>query len=336
MERESEQKEHQLRKSDDADGLHLQPPSNSLWCSPAGHNLEFAHKMRVLDQAEQGWVDDEIATAAMKMLKSQYDLGGLRPTALFYGQTRAPSEERRQQLFWLRNLWQAADFKPERRQAQILYTGSLHWVLVSNYHQFEEELVYVYDSRDEPAPDFLINKVAAVYRFKSPKFRMSWPLVDQQRNNKDCGIYASAFLVALCNKTDPATVLLDDSKKLREHLVRCCEEGAFAVDDLFPTRSASTNKDWSAFSMSAHLLWQRFKKVRHRVALPDREIRIICECRMPPGKGRKDRNVMCQESKCDIKRFHESCIYNFDREFYERIERKHWVCPTCRSMFKRE
>lgn len=98
-----------------------------------------------MDDADHGWVDDEIATAAMKILKQKYpEMGGLRPTALFYGQSRVRPSERIAQLTWLRNLMFMTGFEQLKgRQAQILYTGSLHWVLVSNYHEYEEELVYV-------------------------------------------------------------------------------------------------------------------------------------------------------------------------------------------------
>lgn len=37
-------------------------------------------------------------------------------------------------------------------------------------------------------------------------------MVDQQKNNKDCGIFAIAFLVALCHQKDPTGLKLESSE----------------------------------------------------------------------------------------------------------------------------
>ena len=111
----------------------------------------------------------------MKLIKLDHpEIGGLRATNLFYGQTRAPSIEKRNQLFRLRAFVFQEDFaQPRGRQVQILYTGSLHWVLVTNYHEYERELVYVYDSLEEPVTDLLIAKIAAVFRYVLQMFSHS-------------------------------------------------------------------------------------------------------------------------------------------------------------------
>ncbi|OQV24516.1 hypothetical protein BV898_01578 [Hypsibius exemplaris] len=305
-----------------------------VWCSPGGHVLSKLHKQRVLDQIKNGWVDDAIATAAMKLIKEEHpEIGGLRPTSLFYGQSKATSQERRNQLCRLRSFVFHDDFQqPRGRQVQILYTGSLHWVLATNYHEYERELVYVYDSLEEPVTELLVAKIAAVFRFANPKFRIVWPVVDQQKNNKDCGIFAIAFLVALCHKFDPSSLSFDSSMKLRKHLVRCFEAGSFSLTDLFPTRANPADVQRSLPGKLFNMVSQSVAQARRRIVLRDRSVHVICRCRMPVGKGAKDKTVICSNLLCTVRLYHESCVVIFDREFYAKIQRKYYTCPPCRDI----
>jgi len=156
--------------------------------------------------------------------------------------------------------------------------------------------------------------------------------VDQQKNNKDCGIFAIAFLVALCHRFDPSCLRFDTSMKLREHLVHCYEEGSFSLTDLFPTRSAEA--DHEELSLPGKLfsfVSQSVSHARRRVVLRDRKIDIICRCRLPIGNGRKDRTVICSNLFCATRLYHESCIRVFDSQFYCEANWRNWICPSCRD-----
>ena len=248
---------------------------------------------------------------------------------------------------------------PEERQAQILYTGRSHWVLISNYHGEAENIVYVYDSYEQPTPDFLLQKIAAVFRFSDvSKFRVVWPMVDQQKNNKDCGIFAIAFLVALCNQSDPTGWKLDSSKvisymivriipfyymmtsiifttsvpfqRLRDHVIRCYESGTFSLTDPFPTRPGTSSLQPSLFPVKlSKLVRHTFRMMKRNLILRERSISVVCFCRMPPGRGRNDRTVICQSILCVTKKFHERCVACAD-ESYRECNFKRWTCARCR------
>ncbi|GAU94082.1 hypothetical protein RvY_05916 [Ramazzottius varieornatus] len=304
-----------------------------VWCSPGGIPLSSAHRLRLLNEIKDGWIDDFIVTAAMNMLKVEHPhMGGLRPSSDFYGQERANRSERLLQLVRLRGkIFEHGYVRPDKRQAQILYTGRSHWVLISNYHDQAENVVYVYDSFEQPTPEFLLEKIAAVFRFSDvSKFRVIWPMVDQQKNNKDCGIFAIAFLVALCQQNDPTGLKLESSEVLREHVIRCYESGTFSSADPFPTRLRTLQPTFFPMKVSK-LVRHGFRIAKRNLILRERAVSVICFCRMPPGKARNDRTVICQSIPCMTKRFHERCIVCID-DTYRECDFKRWTCAPCRAL----
>ena len=63
-------------------------------------------------------------------------------------------------------------------------------------------------------------QVASFFHQSITKTTMSWPEIQQQRGNYDCGLFALAFATSLCAGIDPRTLHLDQDH-MRAHLIKC-------------------------------------------------------------------------------------------------------------------
>ena len=119
--------------------------------------------------------------------------------------------------------------------------------------------------------------LAALLDTSLPDMTIEWPSMQQQSGTTDCGLFAIAVAVSLCNGDNPSLQCYDQSV-MREHLAMCfqCEEiGVFPV-----------------LPQSRHVVGDSVK----------RNIELFCHCRMPYMKG----VFMIECSKC-FGWFHRSC-----------------------------
>lgn len=119
--------------------------------------------------------------------------------------------------------------------------------------------MYIYDSLYSTAPIELQQQIAALLHTKDESITMKFGKVSLQTNGSDCGVYAIAFVAALCLGKSPQRVLFDDSK-MRQHLMKCLEDGCFTM---FPVRQNRRQAEIKA----------------------TRQISIHCSCRMPNIPG---------------------------------------------------
>ena len=61
----------------------------------------------------------------------------------------------------------------------------------------------------------------------------------QQANNTDCGIYATAFPTDLCHGNNPASLMYATDIELRKHLLQCLEDGCITP---FPSKPVKPKK----------------------------------------------------------------------------------------------
>jgi hypothetical protein len=178
--------------------------------------------------------------------------------------------------------------------AQLHFTGKSHWVM--SCQQEEGHNIYIADSilhKNAVTPSLQI-QLAQIYGQDIHKLYINMPPVQQQRNGIDCGVFAIANMVEyLITKNDPSTYQYFDQPAMRDHLVKCFENGIF---ELFP-KARSTPKINS----------RPLEYIRKCISLH-------CVCRLPEVV---DNMAAC--TNCS-KWYHEACV--------GKIEDR-WTCPAC-------
>ena len=74
---------------------------------------------------------------------------------------------------------------------QILHSGN-HWLTIST--------VRVYDSLHQTLPHSIKMQDAALLNTKDEKIVVHYANVQQQKNFSDCGLFAIAFAMSICNE----------------------------------------------------------------------------------------------------------------------------------------
>ena len=109
---------------------------------------------------------------------------------------------------------------------QIMNLEAEHWVCSSNILS-PRGFVEVYDSAQVNS----FQKSAHLQQqlrtiLKTANFTMSFPSVQRQDGNSDCGLFAIANAYSLCERRDPRTITLDQLH-MRNHLVKCFKDRYF-------------------------------------------------------------------------------------------------------------
>ena len=178
---------------------------------------------------------------------------------------------------------------------QVLHTGQLHWITVSNVLCGPGE-VQIFDSLPSgDIPIYVKTQIAALLHQKGEDFTITVRQCQTQRGGTDCGLFAIANAYALVQGKDP-TMFQFDQNRMRQHLKICLENGK--MDD-FPT-----------IGKPKKLKDEKLKK--HVVP-------VFCTCRLP-DKG--EQLIVCCE--CE-KSFHKSCVAAASPNMH------HWMCEDCRE-----
>ena len=110
----------------------------------------------------------------------------------------------------------------------LVFTDNLHhWVCTTsvNIHSNESD-VHVMDSLGGicPMSCSLEQQIAQVYGGSRSQLTIHGLSVQQQAGVKDCGLFAIAFAVEVCQRNDPSRVSYDQSK-MRSHFTSCLQKG---------------------------------------------------------------------------------------------------------------
>ena len=188
---------------------------------------------------------------------------------------------------------------------QVLHTGSLHWICISNISVnglVKADVVNLYDSlnsrgtinthiRDQIA-DFLFLPSA-------PEIHVDVQPVQQQTNGTNCGVFAIAYAVDLANNQDPKKIRYNESR-MRQHLHDCLQ-----AERLIPFPQED----------GYHCRVQR--------KITRKNIDLFCVCRRPYQKGTLTMKCgICRES------FHKECM-DIPEVIFE--QRCFWCCKSCNN-----
>ena len=188
---------------------------------------------------------------------------------------------------------------PVMRQefVQVLHTGGLHWVCVSNIGCTSANNIKLYDSLYSGISPQVEEQIASLLFVDTADYiNVFIPPVDQQTNGTDCGVFAIAFATALCHNLNPASLKFN-RRMIRQHLWNSLQNGKIAM---FPYEEKSKEDP------------------PRTVTIP-----VYCDCRMPYNPT-KDKMAECTVCK---KWFHKECQQIADKVF--KFARFQWKCKTC-------
>ena len=101
-----------------------------------------------------------------------------------------------------------------------------HWVCTTSVNTKKESDVYVMDSLGGVCPmsHSLEQQIVQVYGGRRSQLIIRSLSVQQQVGVKDCGLFAVAFAVEVCQRNDPSKVSYDQGK-MRSHFASCLQKG---------------------------------------------------------------------------------------------------------------
>ena len=237
------------------------------------------------------WLTDHIIGAAHSVLRSQFPYAnGLENTTL------GP----------------IYNFSVQKGEfAQILHTGSHHWILVSNIGCSNQSEVKLYDSLFRGRiPIFVKKQIASLLHEESRSFKIIVPGVQRQNNYDDCGVFAIAFLVSLLHGLNPSDLTFD-SAAMRRHLLNSLNMGFF-----YP------------FPLS------KVQEKRYREPKLVQEVHVICECRMPwDNSDKKFPSLWCAECDSCKEWYHRKCVPAIPHAIFKGSNAT-WRCPKCEQALK--
>ena len=117
--------------------------------------------------------------------------------------------------------------------------------------------------------------------------------MQRQRNHSDCGVFAIAFAMAICNGQNPEELMFDINK-MRHHLHDCLEDKQMRHFPAHPRQRRQNKKE---------------------------TIKVYCSCRL------QEEGDMIQCEECDTW-YHATCD-TVEDEAWEKDSK--WTCSSCRQ-----
>lgn len=174
-------------------------------------------------------------------------------------------------------------------------SGGCHWVAVSNVDS-EENVVNWMDSLYGSPTSTAKRDIADILQSPSSVIKVQCLNMQQQRGESGCGLFALAFVTAVCHGDDP-TSLYFDQESMHTHLITEIESGEATP---FPVIKTQTRR-------------------KHLIDTVCIDLR--CVCRLPDNG-----TPMFQCNKC-LCRFHAACVHTVTNP----LEEEPWFCQTCCS-----
>ena len=146
----------------------------------------------------------------------------------------------------------------QRPCVQALHdSAQKHWLTISNIGVEDPASVLIYDSLFHQCSPHVQRQVAAISRTKSSQINVHFVDVQRQSGGSDCGLFAIAYATSICFGTHPEKKSYCQAK-MRQHLMKCIEEGVITEFPVQRTRRCTT------------------AKIKNKQV-----IKVYCVCRMP-------------------------------------------------------
>ena len=252
---------------------------NNIWLITNKYTLTLTDKA---DIEGKELLNDKVIDAAQAIMKDQFTdpkINGLQPT--LYKQNVKHFK------------------KVDKDMVQILHRGSSgsgHWLTTSTLG-CPEGSINVYDSIYTDLDQDTKIQICNILRHTGKCIKFQNIPVQHQVGGADCGLFAIAFAVSLCNGLNPEKLIFNQDK-MRQHLISCLEAQFF-----------------SNFPFSINTNWRKKKSVSVKE-------NIFCICRVIYD------SEMVKCIKCS-EWFHLRCI---DRQVTENIQKNEdfqYNCAQC-------
>ena len=216
-----------------------QSKSNFLYATPNKDTDKLA--MEILRKGS--WLTDEHVDHAQWLMKRQYpDINGFHSVLAFQRNSKVKRG--------LPNF------------VQVLNVDDNHWITISNIG-CDDNHIKVYDSLYRGIPksgrSTFLAAVALLLNTSKSDMTIEWVDTVKQSGGSDCGLFAIATAVCLCNGRDPRKEVFDQSV-MREHLALCIH-----CDEISPFPLTSSSR-------------------RPRSSIK-RHVDLHCHCRLPHEEG---------------------------------------------------
>ena len=262
--------------------VNIKQPLDDYWI----RSFDLRYKDKTI--IEEGyWINDRIINAAMSLMRSTNPtVNGLNDTVIGEHYGFVPSTD-------------------NERFLQIINVRKSHWITMSNVESALCE-TFIYnsllslnkkrnnDNSERMSYPLVIEQ--AICQIRRPPANLDLCVLDVQQQNggNDCGLFAIAFALALCQGKDPTKMELDQSL-MRTVLVSCLE-----AKDIDSYLTLSGKRDTN----------------RKLIVVDEWGLRVYCHCKMPD-----DGSPMVKCKKCK-NWFHQSCESG-------NFQDPEWLCIVC-------
>ena len=232
-------------------------------------------QLRVVTSSN-AWLDDKIMDLGQAMLKKQHPhINGLQSVVLADKLAFTPQTE---------------EF------VQVMNINGNHWIVISTVG-CKPATINVYDSLHGRLPSHAKIVIADLLRSQEAhhEIAINYMDVQWQSNGSDCGLFALANTVMLCNAMNPTKFTFDQGQ-MRKHLADCIKTGRLTV---FPIRGQ-----------------------RRKISHPHTEtFQVYCICRLPDDGSRMIECHKCQHW------FHTKCVRVTRAALMQPSAP--WLCSLC-------
>ena len=235
---------------------------STYWVEELG--LKDSDKQEIIEGA---WLNDRHINAGQKCLKRQFvEQAGLQDTLV---------------------LKELAVYKSSKENfIQILNVNASHWVCISN-KGLPPGIVVVFDSMPSYTKDStcLQKQVSVILHTMQKFFVIQHVDVQRQNGASDCGLFALAFAVALCNGQYPHEYKYNQDR-MRHHLIECLEKQCMTPFPSTPRRMSQQR-----------IVYQQ-------------TISVYCTCRMPWDRKDSTKGSLVCCGNCH-EWYHQACRSQF-------------------------
>ena len=188
-------------------------------------------------------------------------------------------------------------FTPQTEEfVQVMNINGNHWIVISTVG-CKPATINVYDSLHGRLPSHAKIVIADLLRSQEAhhEIAINYMDVQWQSNGSDCGLFALANTVMLCNAMNPTKFTFDQGQ-MRKHLADCIKTGRLTV---FPIRGQ-----------------------RRKISHPHTDtFQLYCICRLPDDGSRMIECHKCQHW------FHTKCVRVTRAALMQPSAP--WLCSLC-------
>lgn len=186
---------------------------------------------------------------------------------------------------------------------QIINVGGCHWACLSNRHCSENGTIELFDSQHTVPESTIKQQACTILRCRLPLITIQVVNVQKQSNENNCGLYAMAMALDLCEGRDPFICSYNETF-MRSHI-----EGCFQQEHI------------TRFPKDKSKVVRRRKRIINQI-----NVELFCICRYPDVDVTTHFGDMACCTTCK-QWFHAACM-DIPKEVFKK-KNLEWFCSFC-------